>query len=327
MYKTAIGFILVLWLVFGPAGYLVAQEPPKVAIEPRSKNKTERVPRDVPIIRADSTLVAVGVTVADELGRIVTGLEKEHFRVFEGRAEQQIAHFANEDTPVAVGFVVDISGSMGEKFKKSREAVAQFCKMANPEDQFFLVQFSDRPELAAPLTKNAGDIQNRLLLTKPEGRTALLDGIMLAMSQMKSTTLLRKALLIISDGGDNSSRYSSREIKREVREADVQIYAIGIFEPLGARDRTAEELAGPFLLNEITELTGGRHFPVMDANELPDVAAKIGTELRNQYVLYYNPRDKKRDGKYRRIRVQIDPPRGMPPLRVYHRSGYYAPSQ
>jgi VWFA-related protein len=147
------------------------------------------------------------------------------------------------------------------------------------------------------------------------------------MAEMKKARNPRKALLVLSDGGDNSSRYTQSEIKNLVREADVQIYAIGIFEPLASRGRTAEELAGPSLLSELAEQTGGRHFPVENVNELPDIAAKIGIELRNQYVLGYTPTNQKRDGKYRRVRVELVQPRGLPPLKAAYRSGYYAPTQ
>ncbi|MGC8793590.1 MAG: VWA domain-containing protein, partial [Bryobacteraceae bacterium] len=148
----------------------------------------------------------------------------------------------------------------------------------------------------------------------------------LSINQMKKAHNPRKAILVISDGGDNSSRYTQSEIKNVVREADVQVYAIGIFESLGGRGRTAEELAGPGLLTELCEQTGGRHFPVENLNELPDIAAKIGIELRNQYVLGYTPTNHQRDGKYRRVTVKVVQPRGLPPLRAFWRLGYYAPS-
>jgi VWFA-related protein len=145
------------------------------------------------------------------------------------------------------------------------------------------------------------------------------------MNQMKKAHNPRKAILVISDGGDNSSRYTQSEIKNLVREADVQIYAIGIFENMGGRGRTAEELSGPSLLTELAEQTGGRHFPVENLNELPDIAAKVGIELRNQYVLGYTPTNPQRDGKYRRVTVKVVQPRGLPPLRAFWRLGYYAP--
>jgi VWFA-related protein len=216
---------------------------------------------------------------------------------------------------------------MGAKLQKSRQAVAQFLKTANPEDEFFLVQFNDRPELTVPFTPDSEELQNRLTFIESKGRTALLDGIYMAMNQMKKARNPRKAILLISDGGDNSSRYTESEVRNAVREADVQIYAIGIFEPIAGRGRTPEELAGPGLLTELTEQTGGRHFAVDNLAELPDVAAKIGLELRNQYVLGYVPKNITRDGKYRRVQVKLVKTNGLPPLRAMYRTGYYAPAQ
>ena len=276
-------------------------------------------------IRVDSTLVLIPVTVTDPLNRFVTGLDKENFRLFEEKQEQRIVQFSSEDAPLSVGIVFDCSGSMGSKLEKSRLAVAQFFKTANPDDEFFLVQFNDRAELGVPFTTNLEEIQNRLTFTQSKGRTALLDAVYLALHTMKKAKNPRKALMIISDGGDNSSRYTESEIKNLVREADVQIYAIGIFEQISSRGRTAEELSGPSLLSEIAEQTGGRHFPVENIAELPDIAAKIGIELRNQYILGYSPSNQGRDGKYRRVQVKLVQPRGLPPLRAFWRLGYYAP--
>ena len=303
---------------------------PRVSIEPRLKTTHDADPDPTADrrsnIRIDTTVVLVPVSVTDPLNRFVTGLEKEHFKVFEDKIEQSITQFSSEDAPLAVGIVFDTSGSMGAKLQKSRQAVAQFLKTANPEDEFFLIQFSDRPELVVPFTRNTEDIQNRLTFTEAKGRTALLDGIYLAMNQMHKAHNPRKAILVISDGGDNSSRYTESEIKNSVREADVQLYAIGIFEPMSSRGRTAEELNGPSLLKELAEQTGGRDFAIDNLNELPDVAAKIGIELRNQYVLGYSPKNKDRDGKYRRIKVTLIQPRGLPPLKAFFRLGYYAPT-
>ena len=301
--------------------------PANVSIEPRVRSRSEsREETRGSNIRVDSTLVLINVTVTDPLNRFVTGLEREHFRLFEDKAEQKLSHFASEDAPLSVGLVFDASGSMGSKLQKSRLAAAQFFKTANPEDEFFLVQFNDRPELIQTFTTNAEEIQNRLTFTQAKGRTALLDGVYLALNHMKKAHNTRRAILILSDGGDNSSRYTESEIKNLVREADVQIYAIGIYEPVSSRGRTAEELSGPGLLSEIAEQTGGRHFPVENLNELPDIAAKIGMELRNQYVLGYTPSNQDRDGKYRRVQVKLVQPRGLPQLRAFWRQGYYAPS-
>ena len=312
---------------FAADGVATREDPnARVSIEPRVK-PTPIVPAHSANIKIDSTLVLVNVTVTDPLNRFVTGLEKEHFRVFEDKVEQKVTQFSSEDAPLSIGLVFDTSGSMGPKLQKSRLAAAQFFKTANPQDEFFLIEFNDRPRLVVPFTNDTDQIQNNLTFTQSKGRTALLDGIYLAMNEMKKAHNPRKALLVISDGGDNSSRYTESEIKNAVREADVQIYAIGIFEPMGSRGRTAEELNGPSLLSEVAEQTGGRHFPVENLNELPDVAAKIGIELRNEYILGYTPKNPQRDGKYRHIQVKLVQPRGLPPLRAYFRLGYYAPLQ
>jgi len=304
---------------------------PRVAIQPRTSTAAPKPPSEDEArganIRVDTNLVLINVSVRDPANRFVTGLEKEHFKLLEDKVEQTIKQFASEDAPLSIGLVFDASGSMGAKLNKARQAAAQFFRTANPEDEFFLVQFNDRPELAVPFTHNSEEIQNRLTFTQAKGKTALLDGVYQAMAHMKKAKNPRKAVLILSDGGDNSSRYTESEIRNLIREADVQVYAIGIFESMGARGRTAEELAGPGLLTEIAEQTGGRHFPVENINELPDIANKIGLELRNQYLLGYTPTNADRDGKYRKVTVKIVQPKKMPVLRPSWRQGYYAPAQ
>jgi Ca-activated chloride channel family protein len=299
----------------------------KVSIEPRAKPNALTAPSPRANIRVESTLVLIPVTVTDPFNRFVTGLDKENFKLFEDKKEQEILQFSSEDAPLSIGVVFDCSGSMGSKLEKSRQAVTQFFRTANPEDEFFLVQFNDTADLAAPFTRNLEEIQNRLTFTQSKGRTALLDAIYLALHEMKKARNPRKALLLISDGGDNASRYTENEIKNLVKEADVQIYAIGIYEPTGARSRTPEELAGPGLLTEIAEQTGGRQYAVENLAELADIAAKIGVELRNQYIIGYSPHNQERDGKYRRVEVKLNQPRGLPPLRAFWRHGYYALSE
>jgi len=278
-------------------------------------------------IRVETQLVLIPVTVTDPLNRFVTGLEKQHFKLFEDKIEQTVTQFSSEDAPLSVGLVFDTSGSMGPKLQKSRQAAAEFFKTANPQDEFFLVEFNDSPTLAVPFTPNSDEIQNNLTFTQSKGRTALLDAIYLAMHEMKKAKNPRKAILIISDGGDNSSRYTETEIRNAVREADVQIYAVGIYEPVASRSRTPEEMAGPGLLQQVSEQTGGRAYEVDNIAELPDVAAKIGIELRNQYVLGYTPKNQDRNGKYRHVQVKLVQPPGLPPLKAFYRLGYYAPSQ
>ncbi len=319
--RLALGVLLSL-----PAAALAADAEVSLKTRPAETSAAEEMSRSG-IIKVDVELALVNVIVTDPMGRMVTGLDKEHFKVLEDKKQQEIVQFGAEDAALSLAVVFDASGSMGYKMSKAREAVAQFFKTANPEDEFFLVQFNSRPEMVTGFTKSLEEIQNRLTFVQSKGRTALLDAIYLALNQMKQAKNSQKALLVISDGGDNSSRYTPREIKRLVRESDVQIYAIGIYEPFASRGRTPEEASGPGLLTEIAESTGGRQFAVQNVNELPDIAEKIGIELRNQYVLGYVPTNSAKDGKWRRVKVEVTKIRGMPALRPYHRHGYYAPAR
>ena len=273
--------------------------------------------------RKDVNLVLVPVSVTDPMNRLVTGLEKDNFLLSDNGQLQEIRHFSSEDAPISLGVIFDLSGSMSNKIDKSRDAVVEFFRTANPQDEFFLITFADKPELLSDFTQNIEDIQNRLVYAQPKGRTSLLDAIYLGMTRMRKARYEKKALLIISDGGDNHSRYTEGEIKSMVKESDVQIYGIGLYD----RDfKTAEEREGPQLLSEVTEVTGGRTFVIGSPNELADVATKIGIELRNQYVLGYRPTNPARDGKWRKIKVKLNPPKGLPPLHVYAKTGYYAPT-
>ena len=310
------------------AGWLLSAD--DLAKSPAQPSKTRQSRKALKTrqrpIQVDVNLVLVTVTVTDPLNRLVTGLEKEHFRVFEDKQEQEVLHFSSEDVPISLGLVFDASGSMSNKIRKSRMAALEFFRSANPQDEFFLVDFNDRPRLVSDFTRRIEDIQDRLIFTAAKGRTALLDAIYMALNHMRHGVHQKKATLIISDGGDNNSRYSQNEIKSLVREADVQIYAIGIYNSYSARG-TPEEMAGPGLLTGLAESTGGRQFSVSNLNALPDVAAKIGLELRNQYVLGYVSANRDKDGKWRKIKVKLNPPRGLPPLHVYAKTGYYAPTE
>ena len=275
-------------------------------------------------LKVDVDLVLVPVTITDPMNRLVTGLEKENFQLFEGSSAQEIRSFSSEDAPVSLGVIFDSSGSMSSKMDRAKEAVIEFFKTANPQDEFFMITFNDEPDEVTDFTNSVDDIQNRLVFAVPRRRTALLDAIYMGISKMRQAKYAKKALLIISDGGDNHSRYTENEIKSLVKEADVMIYAIGIYDRYAS---AIEERLGPQLLSDITELTGGRAFTIDNPNDLADVATKIGVELRNQYVLGYRPSKVVRDGKWRKIKVKLLPPKGLPPLRVYARMGYYAPAE
>jgi len=269
-------------------------------------------------------LVLVPVAVTDSSGRLVTGLDKENFEIFEGKERQAITTFSSEDSPVSVGIIFDTSGSMTDKIERARQAVTQLFETANPQDEFFLITFADFPELVTGFTDSSEDVQNRLLFATPRGSTALLDAIYLGITQMRQAKYARKALLIISDGGDNHSRYHEREIKSAVREGDTLLYAIGIYDRYFS---TIEEQMGPALLSEISEETGGRMFTVDNFKDLVDAATRIGVELRNQYVIGYRPVSATSDGKWHKIKVKLSLPKGLPRCAIHAKQGYYAPSR
>ena len=329
---------LAVALLLGLALPLLAQTGVNdVHIEPREIEKPKEEPKPdlmasttdglkarVRPLKVDVDLVLVPVTITDPMNRLVTGLEKENFQLFEGNSAQDIRTFSSEDAPVSLGVIFDSSGSMSSKMDRAKEAVIEFFKTANPQDEFFMITFNDEPDDVTDFTSSVDEIQNKLVFTVPRRRTALLDAIYMGVSKMRQAKYPKKALLIISDGGDNHSRYTENEIKSLVKEADVMIYAIGIYDRYAS---AVEERLGPQLLSDITELTGGRAFTIDNPNDLGDVATKIGVELRNQYVLGYRPAKVVRDGKWRKIKVKLLPPKGLPPLRVYARTGYYAPAE
>lgn len=275
-------------------------------------------------IRMNVDMVLVPVTVTDPMNRLVTGLEKEDFQIYENNGEQKISSFASEDAPVSIGIIFDLSGSMSSKLIRARESILQFIKTANPQDEFFVIGFNDRPELIEDFTSSVEAIQARLATVQAGHRTALLDAIYYGVDKMRDAKHERRALLVVSDGGDNRSRFTEGEVRAKVRESNVQIYSIGIFDPYAP---TPEERTGPQLLDSLSMESGGRLYQVDDIDEMGDIAEKISTELRNQYVIGYNPSDLARDGKWRKVKVKVTPPPGLPPLTVYARTGYYAPLQ
>ena len=275
-------------------------------------------------IRLDVDMVLVPVTVTDPLNRLVTGLEKEDFQVFESNSEQKIRSFASEDAPVSIGIIFDLSGSMTSKLVRAKQSILQFIKTSNPQDEFFVIGFNDRPELIEDFTSSVENIQARLATVTSGKRTALLDAIYYGIAKMKDAKHERRALLVVSDGGDNRSRYTEGEVRSQVRESNVEIFSVGIFDEYAA---TPEERTGPQLLDSISMDSGGRLYQVDDIDEMGDIAEKISTELRNQYMIGYRPSDLAHDGKWRKVKVKINPPPGLPPLTVYARTGYYAPLQ
>ncbi len=273
-------------------------------------------------IRVDSNLVLIPVSVTDSRNQPVMGLTPDSFRVFEGKAEQKVLRLSSDDMPLSVGIVFDTSHSMADKVGHAREAVAEFLKLANPDDEFFLVTFNSTTEVSVPFTSSRDEIRSGLSSVECKGQTALLDSIYLALSYMNRARNPRKALLIVSDGGDNHSRYTETEIRRITRETGAWIYALGIY-TRGRRILPEDERGGQELLTTLAAETGGRHLEIHQPGEMLSAAARISLELRNQYVLYYSPTNAQADGKYRRVHVKLVQGQAM---NLSWRSGYYAPA-
>jgi Ca-activated chloride channel homolog len=294
--------------------------PETSATDPASKSPASK-PR---AIQVNADLVLVPLTVTDPQNRLVTGLERTNFQLFDNNAPQTIKSFATEDAPLSIGIVFDLSGSMQSKFVRARKALSEFLHTCNPQDEFFVIGFNDRPAVLVDYTSDVEDVEARMVMLRPENRTALIDAMYLGVSKLRDAKYTRKALLVVSDGGDNRSRYTQGELTRAVRESEVQIYSVGIFD---AYAPTVEEQNGPQLLHDLSDVTGGRLFVVRDVQDLSDIAQRISEELRNEYVIGYTPTDRRRNGAWRKLNVRLMPPPGLPELTVHNREGYYAPSQ
>ncbi len=275
--------------------------------------------RAVSDIRVNVNMTLVPVSVTDNYGRNVTGLAPQNFRVFDGTRQVPIASFSRLDQPITVGLVFDCSGSMKEKFRIAREAPGELFKQLNADDDSFLVTVSTKAELRQKLTPDFGELENALLFSHPDGTTSLLDGVYLALQQVRKSHNQQKAIVIVSDGGENNSRYSMHELTRLAVESDTQIFAAGIFD----KPQSQEEEDGPALLTDLCGRTGGVNFVIHNVADLSNVMSKIGVTLHNQYMIGYYPPQADSAGKYRKIRVQLLLPSGLPPLQVHARGGYY----
>ncbi len=262
--------------------------------------------------------VLVRVTVTDPLNRYVVGLEKQHFKLYEDKVEQTVTHFSNDKAPISVGIILDTSGSMGDNILSARTSVARFLDQGDPSDEYFLVGFNDRSTLLQDFTSESDSLRNDASMANPKGRTALFDAIYLGLEKMGQARNDKKALIVITDGEDNTSRYTYKEVKDFVKESDTQIYVIGERGEMGY---------GRQIINDIVRLTGGRAFFPHSFKQLDYFVDLIHTELRNQYVLGYVPLDRNFHGEWRKLQVKLDPPEGLPKLSVRAREGYYAPRQ
>jgi Ca-activated chloride channel homolog len=330
MSGTQVFFFLIAFIPFLPQA-VWSQSADEVHVVPRQQGKAipQADERDSHLkhVRADVDLVLVPVTVTDALNRPIIDLQKESFRVFEDHQQQTIRFFSKEDAPISVGMILDFSKSMSNKFDMERAALAEFFKNANPNDDYFAIAFSDRPKLIADSTQSITDLEDKLTLAVPAGNTSLLDAIYMGIAKMSSARYQRRALVIISDGGDNHSYYNTKETKRLVEEADVLIYSIGIFDGMPVPVfKTIEEKLGKRLLTDVTELTGGRTIAADNRDKIPEIAAAVSRELRQEYVLAYKSDLTVHDGKWRKIKVQVTASASVQPLHVHYKKGYIAPT-
>jgi len=303
------GFILftILVILFGACA--LCQDSPAVNITPRFRPTPERRQSS---IRLDVKMVMIPANVTDGDDRPIMDLHRENFHLFDDTVEQKIESFSIDQAPVSLGIVFDASGSMRNKIDESFSAVQQFLKTSLPGDEFFLVQFSDVPKLRVPFTPDVDEITTSLNLVKPQGWTAMFDAIYLAVNQMRRARNPRKALLILSDGGDNNSRYSGGEVINLLREADVRVYALGLFDNAHYLKKAAED-------------TGGAMVTVHNMNDLPDAIDKLSSQLRSQYLLGYYPVKAQNDGKFHKVKILVSQAAGSLKLHTSWRHGYYAP--
>ncbi len=331
--RPAFTLVLSLFIPAALSANLWSQSSDDVHIAPRhqsSDSTTLASPAEPELktrpLHVDVNLVLVPVTVTDSLNHPVLSLHAQDFSLSEGQETQPIRYFSHEDVPISVGLVLDCSASMKNKIEYERQALQEFFNNANSDDEYFAVTVSNKPRLIASSEDSFGTLEDRLVASPPQGRTALFDAIYMAIAKMRSARYQRRALLIISDGGDNTSRYTRDEIKRVIEEADVLTYAIGIFdeEPIPLL-KTFEERMGRNWLSELTDVSGGRTIAADNRRQIPEIAATISRELRSEYVLGYLPSDLSRDGKWRKITVKVAQPSEATRLQVHFKAGYRAP--
>jgi Ca-activated chloride channel family protein len=269
-----------------------------------------------------SDLVTLTVTVTDTYGRFVTGLGKNAFSIVDDKTPQEITFFSDEDAPVSLGVVFDVSGSMsGDKISKAREALAKFIDTSHSRDEYFLIGFNNRAQLLLDRTRDSDSLLEKLTFVQTKGQTALYDATYLGVERVSRGTHPKRAILLISDGQDNSSRYTFTELRRLLKESDVIIYAIGIVD---GHDDSQLGYTGRAILEEISGVSGGKAFFPSTSAEMNDTFERIALELRTQYSIGFRPTSFANDGKWHKLKIKVQPPRGFPRLFVRGREGYFA---
>src|ERR1700733_6707684 len=273
--------------------------------------------------RTNAQMVLVPVTVTDHNGKTIDGLRAQDFNIFEDRVAQQIVSFTAEDAPASVGLILDISGSMRDALDSAKGVAHSFLETANQQDEFLLLTVSTQPDSVSNFTTDIANLEDTIERTSSGGMTALIDTVYLGLNHMRKAHQPRRALLILSDGMDNYSRYSKGELMRVALEADVQIYTIIVGDGSGGGSAgvpfrpsmiakpidQARERQGPLLLEELSEKTGGLHFHVRNDTEAREAALKVGRALRNEYVIGYQPPSSAATGKYHHVHVKLNVPK------------------
>ncbi|HYG12306.1 MAG TPA: VWA domain-containing protein [Pyrinomonadaceae bacterium] len=273
----------------------------------------------------NSDLITLNVTLTDMYGRFVTGLTKEAFTVYDDKEPQDITFFSDDDAPVSLGVIFDVSGSMGkEKITRARDALKHFIETSHDSDEYFMIGFNHRSQVLMDKTRDADALLNKLTFVQTKGQTALYDACYLGVEKVTRGTHPKRALLVISDGQDNSSRYTFSELRRVLKETDVLIYAIGIID---RGNQSSFDVAGQAILDELAGVSGGRAFFPDTAAEMNEIFERIAIELRHQYSIGYKPKNFVNNGKWHKIKVKVTPPRGLPRLFVRTKEGYYATTQ
>ena len=311
--KLCLLFLLVVLFAAGAYSQTPQATPPD-----DDDNGNER-----PAATIKTDLVTLTLTVTDLYGRYVSGLGKNAFTIIDNNIEQNIEFFSDSDSPVSIGILFDVSGSMnGEKIRKAQKALERFINTSHPSDEYFLIAFNNRAQLLLDRTRDGEAVLRKLTLVQPKSNTALYDAVYLGAERVTRGSHQKKAMLIISDGQDNSSRYNFGEVRKLMKESDVVTYAVGIMD--GGDAGSVLGMQGQAFLDELTSVTGGKSFYPQSDVEMDEIFERIALELRHQYSIGYTPKDFQPDGKWRKVKVRVKPPRGLPRLTVRHREGYYA---
>jgi Ca-activated chloride channel family protein len=261
------------------------------------------------VLKVDIDLVLVNASVTNAKNEVVGDLKPENFQIFEDKVEQEIRYFSTETAPISLGIIFDVSHSMQRKIELARQAAVTFLENGSTQDEYFLVEFNSRARVSQDFTNDIARLRNHLIYVPPQGSTAMYDALYLGITKVKKEGQnTKKALLLITDGEDNHSRYTRGNIHEVLRESDVQIYSIDM---------------GRALIEELSDITGGHSYRT-GADGLQKVCETIASELKNQYVLGYVPTNKAKTGDYRKVKVKVNPP-GSERLYIRAKDGYYGP--